>query len=112
MDYRLDQKGKYYTTHVSKRTAHVQILAQGKLISGVMYLLLDNRVKDELNNGERFMAMTDAEVREPGSNTLLSQGETLILNKDQIVWVIPCESRDEPESSDESDTSTHDASGQ
>ena len=106
MDYRLDQKGKYYTTRVSKRTAKVRILAQGVLISGVMYLLLDNRVKDELNNGERFIAITDAELREPGSNTLLSQGETMILNKDQIVWVIPCET------GDESDSSTRDAAGE
>ena len=105
MDYRLDQKGKYYTTRVSKRTARVQIWAQGMLISGVMYLLLDNRVKDELNNGERFIAITDAEICELGSNTLLAQGETLILNKDQIVWVIPCET------DDESDSSTHDADG-
>jgi uncharacterized protein DUF6812 len=91
MDYRLDEKGKYYTTRVSKRATQVQVLAQGLLISGIMHLMRDNRAKDELNNGERFIAITQAQVREVSSNAILSQSETLILNKDQIVWLIPHE---------------------
>jgi len=105
MNLRFDEKGKYYTTHVSKQKVYVRIMAQGLLISGVMYLLPDNRVKDELNNGERFVAITDARVRQPGSDVLLSSSETLILNKDQIVWVVP------NDASDESDSPTDDASG-
>ena len=91
MDYRLDEKGKYYTTRVNKRAAQVQVVAHGLLISGTMYLMLDNRVKDELNNGERFIAITEAQVREASTNAILLQGETLILNKDQVVCLIPHE---------------------
>ena len=95
IDYRLDQKGKYYTTHINKRAAQVIALAQGTLIAGSMHLLLDNRVKDELNSGERFIAITSAEVRELTTDKLLYQTETLILNKDQIVWLFPIEERSE-----------------
>jgi Family of unknown function (DUF6812) len=91
MDYRLDEKGKYYTKRVSKRSARVELFAQGLLISGTMHLLLDNRVKDELNSGERFIAITRAQVRDPRTGAVLAEGKTLILNKDQIVWLAPDE---------------------
>ncbi len=89
MDYRFDEKGKYYTTHVSKRTASVLALAQGTLVSGTVHLMLDNRLKDEMNNGERFIAFTNAQVHELSSGKTLVEGETVILNKDQIVWLVP-----------------------
>lgn len=91
MDYRLDQKGKYYTTHVSKRATHVLACVQGVLISGTMHLTLDNRVKDELNSGERFIAITQAQVRELHSGQVLYENDIVILNKDQITWLLPTE---------------------
>ena len=95
MDYRLDEKGKYYTTHVSKRAAPVVVSVAGALISGAMHLILDNRIKDELNGGERFVAITGAEVREGATGKLLYEAATVILNKDQIAWVVTTQESDE-----------------
>ncbi len=102
MDYRFDEKGKYYTMHVNKRTTAVLVFAQGLLISGTMHLVLDNRVKDELNGGERYVALTHAQVRELGSGKIVVENETVILNKDQIVWIIPHEEIHESENLDTS----------
>ncbi len=99
MDYRFDEKGKYYTRHVSKRETQVQVYAQGTVIIGWMHLLLDNRVKDELNSTEQFIALTHAEVRDLASNRILQQDQTIILNKSQITWIIPCGSEHEPPTS-------------
>ncbi len=93
MDYRFDQKGKYYTTHVRKRAAPVQALVNGMMISGTIHLLLDNRIKDELNNGETFIAITHAQVRDMSKGTIVAEDKTVIVNKDQAVWIIH---QDEP----------------
>ncbi len=105
MDYRLDEKGKYYTTRVTKRSAQILACAQGTLISGLMHLTLENRIKDELNSSDRFFAITNAQVREMSSGKLLYESQLLVLNKDQLNWVLPIDE------SNESSNPGHDTSG-
>ncbi len=97
MDYRLDEKGKFYTTHVTKRKASVIAFAHGTLITGMMHLLLDNRVKDEMNGGENFVAVTHAQVRDLASGQILCEDQTVLLNKNQVSWIIPCDETHESE---------------
>ena len=91
MDYRVDQKGKFYTARVSKETAPVVIATATNIIHGAMHVLRDSRLKDELNNSERFVAITNAEVFDLSDQTRLYNSEVLLLNKDRIVWVMPQE---------------------
>ncbi len=51
MESRVDQKGKYYTDHVTKRGLAVLVYAQGTIVSGMVHLMPDVRLKDELNGG-------------------------------------------------------------
>lgn len=98
MDYRVDEKGKTYTTRMTKqtvRTVAVTIATLTDLIRGVVYLTLDNRIKDELNSGERFIAVTQAEVFDHSGQTPLGHHSVLILNKDQLIWISPQEEKQE-----------------
>lgn len=48
MDFRVDQKDKYYTTRVSKETVAVTARLQNTIVHGTLYLAPDNRLKDEM----------------------------------------------------------------
>lgn len=94
MDYRVDEKGKVYTTRVTKQRARVRALVHGTYVSGTIHLMPGNRVKDELNGDERFIAITDAQVHDAATEQLLHEGGTILLNKDQVAWLIPGDSYD------------------
>lgn len=92
MDYRVDAKGKYYTTHVSKRNVPVIARVPGGVVHGMAYLTLDNRLKDELNTGETFLALTDVQVFDESAERLLYESDVLLVNKRHLIWIIPRES--------------------
>lgn len=93
MDYRVDEKGKYYTGRVTKQTIQVVIATPTHIVRGTVYVMLDSRLKDDINNPERFIAVTDAEVFDPNCTTGLYHSDVLLLNKDQIVWMLPQEAK-------------------
>ena len=89
MDYTLDYKGKHFTQRINKKPVRVLACAQGTLISGFLHLTPEHRVKDELNDQEEFVAITDAEVRELQSGQVLYKSDVILLNKRHLIWVIP-----------------------
>jgi hypothetical protein len=91
MDFRVDQKGKYYTERVTKESLQVIIATATNIIRGTVHVMRNLRLKDELNNDERFIAVTGAEVYDMSGQACLYSSEVLILNKDQLVWVLPQE---------------------
>ena len=98
MDFRVDAKGKYFTTHVSKQSVDVTARVQDSIIQGTVHLAPDNRLKDELNGSEAFLAVTNAQVWEVNGAQPLYSIEVLMINKDQIAWIFPREKTEtEPE---------------
>ena len=91
MDYRIDPKGKVFTSHVTKRCIAVIIHVENSIIHGNVYLMADNRLKDELNSCEQFIAVTDAQVYQPGSESPLYESSAIIINKEKIDWIFPKE---------------------
>ena len=88
-DLRFDEKGKFFTTHVSKQLAWATIATTSNVFRGTLHLMPENRLKDELNSGERFIALTKAQVYAADGATLLYSVPVVVLNKEQIVWVMP-----------------------
>ena len=89
MGTRYDDKGKIFTDVVTKEP--VQVLIQTttmQRISGRMFVSPDERVKDELNHAERFLAVKDASVYDQQGN-LIRQCTFIAVNRDQIAWLIP-----------------------
>jgi hypothetical protein len=87
--YRVDEKGKYFTTHVNKHAVSVVARVQDSIVQGTMHLTPENRLKDELNNHETFVAITDAEVWALNGARPLYSTPALIVNKNQIAWIFP-----------------------
>jgi hypothetical protein len=83
-----DEKGKLFTNIVQKTPVPATIQTLTHRIHGEVYMKPDERLKDELNRSEQFLAVTNASI-------LNEQGEEafsckfLTLNKNQIVWLIP-----------------------
>ncbi|MEJ2597611.1 MAG: hypothetical protein P8Z00_04720 [Anaerolineales bacterium] len=89
MGTRYDEKGKIFTDVVQKEPVRVVIQTTTmQRIKGQVYVKPDERVKDELNNPERFLAVTDANVYDQGG-ILINQCAFIAVNRDQIVWLIP-----------------------
>ncbi len=88
MTIEYDEKGKYYTNVIQKVAVPAIVQTTKSLIRGMVHVRQDERLKDELENSEDFIAMTNIEVLDEAGNITFS-GPFLAVQKDQIVWVMP-----------------------
>jgi hypothetical protein len=56
-------------------------------VEGTIHLKSGDRLKAELNEVEKLIAIMNARVMESGSNQLVYEPEVLIVHKSQIVWI-------------------------
>jgi hypothetical protein len=83
-----DDKGKIFTQVITKKPIAVIIQTTSHLIRGTVHIRPDERVLDELNITDAFIAVTEAHVLDPEKNPIYSC-DFLTLNKNQIIWIIP-----------------------
>ncbi len=83
-----EDKGKIFTQVVSKKPVMVIIQTTQNRIHGKIHIRPEDRVKDELNRRETFIAVTEAVVYS-AANEVLFTSSFLTLNTEQIVWLIP-----------------------
>jgi len=91
MSFRIDSKGKIFTDIIRKEEIPVLIKTTTGLIHGHIFLRPEQRIKDEMNSGEQFLAVTDAEVFAADDKTVLYHSEFLTLNKGFVIWLRPDE---------------------
>jgi hypothetical protein len=96
MTIEFDDKGKIFTDIVSKVPVQVVVQTTLQLLRGRMHVRRGERIKDELDRDELFIAMTDVEV--VGSEgQVLFQSPFIAVRRNQIVWVMP-ENEDQEQS--------------
>jgi len=88
MTIEYDENGKIFTDIVSKISIYVTIQTTTHMIRGRMHVRRDQRVKDELDRDENFLALTDVHILGPDGQTLF-QSPFLAVRRAHIVWVIP-----------------------
>lgn len=88
MGVHYDNKGKYFTDIVAKDALKVVIGTLEHQIHGEIHLHQGERLIDELNNGERFIAITNAQVLDK-QGEILYRTNFMILNRKHLVWIIP-----------------------
>jgi hypothetical protein len=88
MSIRYDEKGKFFTDVISKDAVPAIIQTLVTRIQGNVYVRVNERVKDELNRGEHFIAVTDALIFNLQGQKLYD-AELLLVNRDHIIWIIP-----------------------
>ena len=95
MTIEYDEKGKIFTDIVTKIAIPATVQTTTHLVRGHIHVRRDQRIKDELDIDEKFLAMTDVSVLGPDGQTLF-QAPFLAVRRSHIVWVIPDqEKRDE-----------------
>jgi hypothetical protein len=88
MSFEYDEKGKIYTDVIRKRAVDALVQTTTHLIQGKMYVHHDERVKNELDRDELFLALTDVSVLGVDGKPI-HQAPFLAVCRSQIVWVIP-----------------------
>lgn len=88
MSLEFNEKGKYFTDIISKVAVPAIIQTTLHRIEGSIHVRLNGRVKDELDQNQPFLAVTDAKIYN-SDGSLLYQADFITVARAQIVWVIP-----------------------
>ena len=94
MSIEYDEKGKIFTDVVSKIAVYATVQTTTHLMRGHIHIRRDQRIIDELDLNENFLALTNVSVLDSDGQTLY-QAPFLALRRTQIVWVIPEQKTDE-----------------
>ena len=98
MTIEYDEKGKIYTEIISKVPIQATIQTITHLLRGRLHVRPDQRIKDELDASENFIALTDVSVLGPDGQTLF-QAPFMAVRRSHIIWVIPEQSKSEEKAS-------------
>jgi len=93
-----DEKGKVFTDVVTKVAIQATIQTTTHIMRGRLHIRKDQRIKDELDHNENFLALTDVSILGPDGQSLF-QAPFVAVQRAQIVWVIPEQNNNEEESS-------------
>lgn len=98
MTIEYDEKGKIFTEIISKVPILATMQTTTHLIHGRLHVRRDQRIKDELDANENFLAMTDVSVLGPDGQTLF-QAPFMAVRRSHIIWVIPEQEKSEEKTS-------------
>lgn len=88
MTIEYDEKGKFFTDVVSKVTIPAVVQTTQHLVRGNVHVHRDERLKDELDRDELFLAMTDVSVTGTDGQ-VIHKSRFLAVRRAQIIWVMP-----------------------
>ena len=94
MSFEYDSKGKIFANVVTKVAVSALVQTTLHMIRGTLHIRQGERVKDELDRDELFLAITDATVLAP-DGTVLQRAPFLAVRRAQIVWIIPTAEEEE-----------------
>ena len=94
MSIEYDEKGKFFTDIVPKIAVHAAVQTTSQLIRGKVHVREGERLKDELDRDEPFLAMTEASIIGPDGQVQFD-APFLAVQRSQIVWVLPDEGKGE-----------------
>jgi hypothetical protein len=83
-----EEKGKIFTNVISKKPIDVIIQTTTHRIRAKFHIRPDDRIKDEMNTPEAYIALTDAIIFDNDGHQLYS-ASFLTVNKAAIVWLVP-----------------------
>ena len=86
MTIEYDDKGKYFTNIITKTAIPAKIKTKTNLVEGEIHIKPDERLKDELDLPEPFLAVTNATVYTEDGQVAF-QTDFLAIRREQIVWV-------------------------
>ncbi len=97
MTIEYDEKGKYYTNVISKVAVPSIIQTTKHLVRGRIHIRHGDRFKDELENNELYVAVTEASIYD-ADGKMIYNAPFLAVQREQIVWAMPLEDNENKES--------------
>ncbi len=94
MTIEYDDKGKIFTDIVSKTAVPATLQTTTHLMRGNIHVRRDQRIKDELNLDEQFLAITDVSIL-GADGQVVFEAAFLAVQRTQIVWVMPEQNKQE-----------------
>jgi len=88
MSFDYDDKGKIFTDIVSKIAVYATIQTTMHMLRGRIHVRRDQRIIDELDLSENFLALTDVSIL-GNDGQILFQTPFLAVRRSHIVWVLP-----------------------
>ena len=98
MTFEYDEKGKIFTDIVTKVAISATLQTTTHMIRGKVHVRKDQRIKDELDLNDSFLAITDVTVLGSDGQTLF-QTPFLAVRRSHIIWVMPEQNQDEERTS-------------
>jgi len=90
MPIEYDEKGKFYTDVIHKVTVPATIQTTHQLIQGFVHVRQGERIKDELDRDELFLAVTNASIRGTDGKVQF-ESPFIAVRREHIVWIMPDE---------------------
>lgn len=90
MTIEYDDKGKFYTNVIHKIPVPSIVQTTTHLIRGFIHVRQGERIKDELESENHYLAVTDASICDADGKIIFS-GPFISVQKKQIVWIMPLE---------------------
>jgi hypothetical protein len=99
MTIEYDEKGKFYTDIVKKLPVPVVIQTTAHLIRGSVHVRDGERLKNELERNEMFLAVTSASIYETGDKVLYTV-PFMAVQRAQIIWIMPVDEEEQKDLSE------------
>jgi hypothetical protein len=99
MTIEYDEKGKFYTDIVKKLPVPVVIQTVTHLVRGSVHVREGERLKNELERAELFLAVTNAVVYGTDDKVLFTV-PFMAVHRAQMIWIMPMDEDSQKESSE------------
>ena len=103
MSIHFDDKGKFFTDVITKEAVPVLIQMPTNRIRGNMYVRPGERIKDQINQEEQFLAVTEAILYDLAGEELY-RCDFLLVNREYLIWLLPEDQLHQPKTTKEGAT--------
>jgi hypothetical protein len=92
MSIEYDEKGKFYTDIITKIPVSAVIQTSTHLVRGLVHVRQGERLKNELERDEIFLAVTEASVIGADDKVLFT-APFMAVKRSQVVWIMPADEK-------------------
>jgi|WetSurMetagenome_2_1015567.scaffolds.fasta_scaffold355222_2 hypothetical protein len=83
-----EDKGKIFTEVIQKKPIEVMIKITGQIVRGMIYIRPKERLKDEMDNLDLFLPVTNATVMDD-TQKVLFKTHFMVIHREQVIWLMP-----------------------
>ena len=94
MTIEYDEKGKFYTDIVKKQPVSVVIQTAIHVVRGLVHVRDGERLKNELERDEIFLAVTSAVIYSTEDKVLYNV-PFLAVQRSQVIWIMPVDEEEQ-----------------